>query len=1311
MLNVLHTRYRKLMVSWVALVLVLSSVWIPGGSPQRAADAASTTSDAAVQVAVSQAGYSKEDMKLGSVASARLLPDLAFTIAPDGGNAIFNGTLQYEGLVWGEHVYTADFTSLQQSGTALRLYAGGEQSPLFRIEDNIWLRYRDEMTAFYRSLRASVDTIDALPAGYTDTPLSPKAYHQAGHLDDAWDKNDVFATYDITLLDGTRPAPGLHYDLTGGHYDAGDYGKYAGNQWVGGQLALAYLRFAESDTVQFDYDNNGVPDILDEVRVATEYVLKFTDQFDGAVFDIPEKGGFRHPELLTDNHPLSPVGYPDDRTVGRLGIGGSFKAAGVMASAARAYEAWLDEYGINDADAEAFAARAAAGAVKTYEYAYINREKSQGSYHTNLDITNAMLWAEVELYLLTGDPPYYDRAVQRVALLEEGDVSSTNYWSMRPMAMVELYPVADAVTQARIQELLKSRVDYFMSVAQDTPYGVLNEFSNFGVNEPHVSYVGDLVRYYELFGDPEVLSAAKKGLYWVFGNNPWSTSWVSGVGEHHVRYLHTRYDTEIRNPNNEGIVIPGAMVSGPNVKDPTMPNSVSGPWYQDRTILEDDVHQWRYNEFSISIQAGLFYSIMALGALDEPSVPAGNEGGLTILSPQIGDLVTGEVQVVAAASPGVSSVQLGNTAMIQTGEVWTGAVNTSASRPYANGRLKAKGTDVNGSMVSANAHYTVAPPLPSPEAPLLFDNFEGGGIWGSQNLAWMNWWTQGAQPANTTDGTYVRGTEDGVSVGIFTHEPSSPQAQAKFQPWHYKADLSGYQYLYVTLKNSGRHPGLQFKAQINARDVNGGLQTVPNEWTTLQFDLDQMANLNKSAIELTLWLRGGTQAGDMLIDNIYAGNETSGSAPVLSDADVHALTGDEDTTFHYSVVYTDADNDLPHDVQLIVNGVVQSMVEADVTDHDVTNGKRYILSKNHVRGPHQFYVRTTDTRTAVVQTAVQTGPAVTSVSSPSGMPGAPVNLQVVSVTDATVLLEWTPPLDDRALTGYHVYQDGVLVGMTGAGAVSYEVNSLQQQTSYVFHLTALGAGGQESALSHTISVTTPEKVLAPTRFPGQFALGANERKTASDWPGSSQQTPLGWGKLWQSAQPMRWSVHFPEAGDYSFALRAYGDGPAVSLRLRVEGQTVPDTEWTLTGAWQSYEGSLSIATPGLHTVEILNTSSAANNNVNVAHLDITGAAPAAFTLAAPVHNAVLAGTSATLDWTQNIAGRTFAPSGAETYTVEIADDPGFTAPIVRATVTGTVYEAAELEPSKLYYWRVTARNANGSTTSSTFQFTSGAGSE
>ena len=154
---------------------------------------------------------------------------------------------------------------------------------------------------------------------------------------------------------------------------------------------------------------------------------------------------------------------------------------------------------------------------------------------------------------MTGEEKYYDRAKERIMSLKFNDLKGTNYWDLRPISMIELYPEVkeqDTELKGKIKELLKSRIDYFMYSSNDTPYGVLNEFSDFGVNEPHVSYIGDVIRYYEVFKDDdadyaaEILRAAKKGLYWVFGNNPWNISWVSGVGENHAKYLHSRFDPD-----------------------------------------------------------------------------------------------------------------------------------------------------------------------------------------------------------------------------------------------------------------------------------------------------------------------------------------------------------------------------------------------------------------------------------------------------------------------------------------------------------------------------------------------------------------------------------------------------------------------------------------------------------------------------------------------------------------------------------------------------------------------------------------------
>ena len=118
----------------------------------------------------------------------------------------------------------------------------------FQITENNWAEYRQDMLTYYRVQRSHVSTEDSMNGEYADSRLSEKVYHLAGHLDDAW-----------------SPDKQKHYDLTGGWYDAGDYGIYSENQWVAGQIALSYLRHTNEgkvSAVDFDYDGNGIPDSL-----------------------------------------------------------------------------------------------------------------------------------------------------------------------------------------------------------------------------------------------------------------------------------------------------------------------------------------------------------------------------------------------------------------------------------------------------------------------------------------------------------------------------------------------------------------------------------------------------------------------------------------------------------------------------------------------------------------------------------------------------------------------------------------------------------------------------------------------------------------------------------------------------------------------------------------------------------------------------------------------------------------------------------------------------------------------------------------
>lgn len=1281
---------RKIITMALLLVVAGYSALFPLAGNGEFSVHASGQAAAHVTVAISQAGYSREDLKLGTVLSDRYLQDETYQVKQNDSLLIHTGTLRYEGKTWGMYVYTFDFSAVEAAGDSFKVASNGVESSSFSIADNIWQQYRDEMTAYYRILRASVDTADVLPAGYTDTPLSPEAFHEAGHLDDGWDRDGVFELWDITLDDGTQPPQGEHYDLSGGHYDAGDYGKYAGNQWVGGQLALAYARHSDSPAVQFDYDHNGVPDIIEEARVNAEYAMKFVDYFDGALFDIPRKGGFQHPVLETDGVPLSPAGNPDDREIGQLSVGGSAKASGMMAAAARAYSFWRANEQVADPDADDFITRSTAGAEKAYEFAYNHQDKNEGTGYTTNDVTNPLLWAEVELYLLTGEPVYYNRAVDRIAGLQASQLRSTGYWDVRPIAMADFYPVADPATQAKIQELLKSRVDYFLSSSDDTPFGVLNEFSNFGVNEPHVALIGDIIRYYELFEDPEVLTAAKKGLFWVFGNNPWNISWVSGIGENHVQFPHSRFDVDPYSPSNTGIVHTGAMVAGPTAKDPADRTSEDSPWYEDRSLAQDGTAQWRYNEHSISIQAGLFYSIMALSSMEASSTAIMKASPLTMLSPKTGDYVTGDVKVIVEADNDVTNIRTSGGAMQAEQGVWVTTLDTDGFRAYDSKRITAQGEAPDGRRLSSSEHYTVAPPLPSSETPLLYDDFSKNGIWGFQNLGWQNWYTQNGPK----DGTFARDIVDGREVGRFTQKPSTANSQAKFQPWHYAADVSGYRYLYITLRNSGSHPQLLFKGQVNGKDLNGGYQTVPTEWTTLKLDLDSISGLNKESLSLAFWLKGGTEAGDILIDEIYLANDETGTAPVLSNLNVNQLSGDERSVFHYSVTYTDADQDLPHTVQLVADGVIHPMMEADVSDQDVTDGKLYILSASMVRGPHEFYARTTDTTSAVVQSPVLTGLTVSKATGPIERPTAPGGLRAVNLTDKAAMLEWTPSEDDRAVSGYGIYQDDLLVATIPSSQTQYEITGLTPDADYSFYVKGHSDTLQYSEVSNVLAVRTKQSETASARFLGRYATGANERKTASEWPTS----PQGFGKVWSSGK-LSWIITVPETGEYPFTLRAFPEATGTSMIVRVNGQDLAGASWTLNNGWQDYEGTLGTLAAGTHTIEVRNNSSA-NKNLDIAHMDIRGALPGQFALKSPVDETALDAASVTLDWTQTVTYRgetlAYAPFAADYYTVVVADNEELTNPLYELTATATSTQVDQLQQGTTYYWSVTAHNGNGS---------------
>jgi len=934
-----------------------------GKSPAASTSTASTPTVASspdiIDVLVSQVGYGKNDYKTAIITSTTYLSDTSYDIVNGSNTSVKSGNMFYTGMTWGKYVYTIDFSTIKTNGNNYRVTTNGISSFPFPIVDNVWDGYKDEMTAFYRLQRASVATSDAYPQGYSTIPPSDKVFHPAGHLDDA-KRNDN----------------GQNVNLTGGHYDAGDYGKYGANQWVGAEIVLAYLRNVDSPSVKFDNDNNDIPDLIDEAMFASDYLVKFANLFNGAVYDISHHGAFVHPNKETDGIP----GTADDRKLKTetYSIEGSAKGAATLAATARAIRTAISEGDVPTSLVSSLTTAAdqyEAAAITLYNFMVANFNIQPQHGNPNM----SRIFADVELYLLTSDTDYLDAAITAANALTFDDLSSTAYWSMRPIALAELYPVADSTTQAHIQDLLEEQFHFVLTLMDDTPYGVINNFSNFGVNEPLMAYIGDMMRYYELFGDPDTLRIIQRAMYWVYGQNPWNISWVSGIGSVYTKFIHTRLDEEAGSSANQGVVIPGAMVSGANIRDTKDMYSVA-PWYEDRYQGADNMNQWRYNEYSINIQAGMLYTVMGLSTINNATTSGSNLPELQVYGPQLGDFVRGDVTVFASTNAGTPGVRSSGTYVPMTldGAAYKYTFDTSAVTPLTNLSMRLRGSDTSGNYTYSNMHYTVAQPLPDPSHPLLFDNFtdKGAGLWGSIGHHWVNWWNQ-----NGGTGAFTELQMDGRWVGKFSQTSTAINHEARFQHWNESFNVDGYRYLNFTVKNPSS-PNLQMKATLsdgtNSFSLTGGWINIPTEWTDLQFDtIAAPANLNRKKATLMIWLRQ-TSAGtsDMYIDEIWYSNTASGTAPTLTSGSVSASTGNTQTNFTFNVTYTDVDNEKPHVVEVVIDGVVRQMAEVNPSDTNYADGKQYRLVTKLSKGNHTYYFTTTDKTSDAVSTSVATGPSV-----------------------------------------------------------------------------------------------------------------------------------------------------------------------------------------------------------------------------------------------------------------------------------------------------------------------------------------------
>lgn len=507
---------------------------------------------------------------------------------------------QFDEFVSGERVLQADFSPLTTPGDyyiTIDAYQM-EDSPLFSIGGDVY----DPLvmdTARYFYLQRSGMPLEAQFAG--------QFARAAGHLQDA---EALFASNQSATK-----------DVSGGWYDAGDYGKYVN----AGALAVSDLLWAyemfpnqfPDNHLNIPENGNNIPDILDEIRWELDWMLKMQDE---------RSGGFYHMVQPTEETTIPDATEPrfiedDDgwrNNVRPTSTTGSAVAA--LAHAALIYEAFDPDY------AQQLLAAAEAG----WAYLEDNRggvEPVSGPYSDD-DDTDDRFWAATALYRATGNPAYHDyiRDVydDLPTLFSSADDNAYGVAQVDMLGWLNYLKSVepDAEVMSYIEPLFTDWAERMALRWQDSAWNIalLDEDFYWGSNyvvltTPFVMYIGAQA----LGQDTETSQIiALQALDYLLGTNPLQFSFVSGYGENSLQ--HPLSEQWLR----DGItaVPDGVLAGGPNAySNPLFYSNFAGKRYTDVPTA------WTTNEHTIYWNSVLvFHAALAaqLGegtAVSEPITP------------------------------------------------------------------------------------------------------------------------------------------------------------------------------------------------------------------------------------------------------------------------------------------------------------------------------------------------------------------------------------------------------------------------------------------------------------------------------------------------------------------------------------------------------------------------------------------------------------------------------------------------------------------------------------------------------------------
>ena len=397
-------------------------------------------------VEVNQVGYYPNGKKVATVVlSDGDTQKYDYEIKDASGKTVYSGTTdgntQYDKSGAWDYTQQIDFTDFTTEGKGYTLTVAGKTSLPFDINKNLYEKYNDKsmltyaLNYFYQN--RAMDTDDQyIPSQQTvDGSSKTLGRKDSNH----WPNDTAYIADKWVYIYTSKPSYSQSIDVSGGWFDAGDYGKYVVNGGISlWTLMNKYERskmvgkedeFGDDSSVMTIPENkNGIPDILDECKIELDFFLKMMRD-DGMVYhkahDYKWTGLAVAPYDQNDNGKENKAPM---RIVKPVTYAATLNASAAFAQAARLFKDYDAAYAKTMEDA---AIKTYAAAQKNYKpftswggdtkgeggisadimYAPLDQNKGGGPYG-DTEVSDEFYWAACELYITTGDKTYYDELMK-----------------------------------------------------------------------------------------------------------------------------------------------------------------------------------------------------------------------------------------------------------------------------------------------------------------------------------------------------------------------------------------------------------------------------------------------------------------------------------------------------------------------------------------------------------------------------------------------------------------------------------------------------------------------------------------------------------------------------------------------------------------------------------------------------------------------------------------------------------------------------------------------------------------------------------